>query len=162
MDACFAGLIVEYAPSPPGQILRPTATVTVGSWSDQSGGTTDLATPIAESIADDATYIQSPLAPNNEETKLRLTLGAPTPFPRTAGSHVVNIRAKKDTTGGFNIDLTATLYLSDGTTVVATRTWTNIDPTTTQQISLTQAEAESIPDVDWGSGLMLGLKAFQH
>jgi hypothetical protein len=155
----WTGVIACYQPAVAVQIASPTADVSTGGWTTDTGSTTNLYQAIDEVLAVDTDYIQSPIAPANNEDKERL---GPLSVPATRTGHYVDWRYEKDRAGGNRIDLTVTLYQADGTTVVETQTVTNITAAVVQgQLVVTEPDAAAIPDADYATGLVIGFKANQ-
>ena len=50
-------------PGDPGQLARPNADTSIGTWTTQAGGGTNLYAALNETVADDANYVQSIVAP---------------------------------------------------------------------------------------------------
>lgn len=140
------------------QKARPVADVSLGGWTTQAGGTTNLWATLDETVADAADYVQSAAQPLNAELKVRL--GA-VGYPATASGHIVRYQYQKDTTAGGTIGLVVTLYAANGTTVIAQNTHANIDAVTSGSFTLTSGQALSIPNPDYATGLVIGLSANQ-
>lgn len=139
------------------QFGRPVADVADGAWTNEVGSAVNLYASIDETTASDADYIQSSASPAvADETKIRL--GA-LDDPLTGSGHILRVRYGKDATGGDRIDLVVTLYAADGTTVITSQTYTDIDALTTAEIALTGPEADAIPSADYVAGLVVGLSA---
>jgi hypothetical protein len=120
---------------------RPTSTVSAGSWTDQAGGTTNLHSPLADE--DNATYIQSELAPSASVCEVLLeTLSD----PGTNAAHSFVYRYDKYPPGGPRIDLT--VQLRQGTsTLIAAQTLTNVSDTINDGVlAVSEAEAGNITD----------------
>lgn len=139
------------------QLGRPAADVGSATWHDQVAGTTNLFQAIDETVASDADYIESPDVTGSPSLqKVRL---AALDDPLSAAGHILRVRYGKDLTGGDTVDLTVRLYGADGTTVIATRSYPGIDAATTVEITLSEVEANAIPDPDYATGLVLGFEA---
>jgi hypothetical protein len=136
------------------QLVYVGADVSDGGWTGQDGGTT-LSTYIDEQTADDADYIRSLTSPvSADEAKIRL---AALNDPGVGTGHIVRYRYGKDQSGGDAINLTVKLYDTDGTTLIASQTHTNIaDGWIDGSFTLSEAEANAITDY---SGLVLGFSA---
>ena len=141
----------------PQQVAFPDVDVAAGSWTTHLGGTTNLSTVIDEVEADDADYVHSSLSPVIPD-EYRFRLG-PMNDPTTSGGHVGEYRYSKDQAGGDRIDLTVTLYRSDGTTVVASQTHQDVGALVSGELTLSEAEADSLSSDDYVTGLVVGLKA---
>lgn len=141
------------------QTAAPVSDVSAGSWTTDTGATSNLYAAIDESVASDADYLQSSRSPAVADVaKVRL---APLTDPAVGTNHAVRYRYRKSATAGDRIDLTVTLYAADGTTVVATQTVTDIDAVTTGSFTLTPTEADAIPSADYATGLVLGFSALK-
>lgn len=148
-----------FVAAPSAQILAPVADVSAGTWTTDTGATTNLYAAIDEASANDADYVRSSLSPvTADEVKVRL---GPATDPAVGTGHIARIRYGKDATGGDRIDLTVNVYAADGTTLVATRTYADIDALTTVDITLTSGEADAIPSGSYASGLVIGLSAIK-
>ena len=131
------------------QSLYPSADTSLGSWTDQSGGTTNIYTTIDEASVNDSDYVQSPILPNTNTYKFKLDIG------EDAGihtGHVVYVRHKRSLAGTS----TLAIRLLEGNTIIAswsksvTETWTTITET------LTELQAAAITDY---SNLYIELEA---
>ena len=112
---------------------RPSADVTIGAWSPNSGS--HLYPMLNEVTESDAEYITS-----GSPTVCDLTLG-PVVDPLTSANQVVTIRAKS----AYGSTLTAVLM--QGATTIATRTYTSMSSAYTDyQMSLTGGECDAITD----------------
>ena len=128
------------------QFGRPSTDTTLGSYTDQGGGSTSIYTTIDEVAADDADYIQSPLAPSSAAYVTKLTS---VEDPQSSAGHIVRYRYQKNAAGGAQINLTVELrqgYVNEGTpgTLIAQWTHTDIPSTWTaaaQTLSGAQADA---------------------
>jgi hypothetical protein len=151
------GMLIALRPyvAPTGQTAHPTSDSSLGSWTDQAGGTTNLFAVIDEAVADDADYLQSgTIAGSGDEVKVRL--GALTD-PSSSTGHVVRYRYQKDVAAGDQVDLVVTLYDSDGTTVIHAATHTDIaNDIVAGSFTLSGAEADAI--TGYAAGLVLGFK----
>jgi hypothetical protein len=103
---------------PPPQLLQPDSTESAGSWTTDTGGTTNLHLAVDEaSPGSDSDYIQSALVPNNDVVEL----GLPTPATPDAGVKRLRWRRRASAAYGDRIP-TLTVSLYDGTTLVETET----------------------------------------
>jgi hypothetical protein len=128
------------------QFARPTADLVNQSWTEDDGTTTDLFDQIDESVADDADYVQSALAPTSDVYAVDLgTLEDPV----SSTGHVIRYRYKKNASGGAQIDLTVQLrqgYVNESSLGTLIEEWvhTNISDTITaaaQTLGGTEADA---------------------
>lgn len=134
----------------------PVGDVSDGGWTNELGSTVDLYASIDEATPSDADYVRSSLSPLVVD-ECRLLL-APLDDPLTGNGHALRLRCGKDLTGGDRIDLEVRLYAADGTTVLASRSFVDLDALADVGITLTTAEADAIPSADYGA-LVLGLRA---
>lgn len=129
------------------QFARPSADTSIGTYTDQSSGTTNIYTTIDETSPGDADYIKSVLAPSNAPYVAKLST---IEDPVSSSGHIVRYRYAKNAAGGAQIDLTVQLrqgYVSEGSpgTLIAQWTHANIAETfTTQSQTLSGAEADAI------------------
>ena len=131
------------------QFGRPSTDTVNEGYTDQLGGATSIFQKIDESVADDADYIQSALAPTSDVYVTKLTT---LEDPNSSTGHTVRVRRSKNSAGGASISLTVQLrqgYVSEGTpgTLIATVMNTTIDENwTTTTYNLSGAEADAITD----------------
>jgi hypothetical protein len=131
------------------QFARPSADTSIGSYVDESDGTTDIYTSIDETSASDSDYIQSDSAPSASPYVTALST---IEDPVSSSGHVVRYRYAKSASGGAAIDLTVELregYTNEGTpgTLIADNAHADISDTFTDgTISLSGAEVDSISD----------------
>jgi len=125
-------------------VMWPNADTSIGSWTDQAGGTTNLYTRIDDwPSADDADYVRSELNPTNSAAKFALRDPGSVD---AAAAHNVKYRYYKEDSGGQQIDLTVRL-VQGASTVIATWTHLNIGGTVVEaQQSLSAGEISSITD----------------
>src|SRR3990167_5351662 len=129
------------------QFGRPSTDTTLGSYTDQGGGSTSIFGTIDEVVADDGDFIQSPLAPANAAYVTKLTS---VEDPQSSTGHVVRYRYQKNASGGAQINLTVELrqgYVSEGSlgTLIAQWVHTDIPSTWTGQAqTLSGAQADAI------------------
>lgn len=122
-------------------IARPDSDVSIGNWTDDGGGTTDLWATIDEEIPSTTDFIRSepdPASPDIIEVGL-----SDVSDPASSVGHEVRYRYRKIDTGAINL----TVRLMQGVTEIASWTHTNLSPTwsTATQV-LSAAEADSITD----------------
>ncbi len=123
----------------PPQVARPTSTITVGAWTDQASGTTNMHAPLADET--DTTYIQSELDPASSFCEV--ALGALTD-PVSSAGHIVRYRYAKEPASANQMDLTVQLR-QGSSTVIASATHTNIgDSIVSGEFTLSGTEANSI------------------
>jgi hypothetical protein len=125
------------------QFARPDGDVSVGAWTTNAGGTTNLFQTIDEASAGDADFVRSELSPSSSAYECSLS---DIEDPQSSAGHVVRYRYAKDAAGGQTVDLT--VQLRQGTsTVIASATHTNISETVTAgSFTLSGAEADAITD----------------
>ena len=88
------------------QFGRPEADSSIGTYTDQAAGTTNIYTTIDESSASDADYIQSVSAPSSAPYVTRLS---DMEDPVSSSGHVVRWRRQKNAAGGATVNLTVQL-----------------------------------------------------
>jgi hypothetical protein len=118
---------------------RPSADISRGSWTTQSGATTNLWATIDEAIADDADFVQSALG-DNTAYEVRLSSVAPAIIAR---QHSVTLRGRKDQAAGNQKGVTVGLY--QGTTQIASQDFPALAATVNQEvINIPKSIASSI------------------
>lgn len=131
------------------QFGRPSTDTVNESYTDQSGGTTNIFGTIDEVTASDADFIQSALAPTADIFATRLTN---LEDPVSSTGHIVRYRYQKNASGGAQIDLVVQLrqgYVSEASqgTLIASATVTNIaNGWVTGAFTLSAAEADAVTD----------------
>ena len=131
------------------QFGRPSADTSIGTYTDQADGTTNIYTTIDEVSASDADYIKSVAAPS---TAPYVTALSTLEDPVSSSGHVVRYQYAKDASGGAGIDLVVQLrqgYVNEGTpgTLIASNTHAGITNTfTAGSFTLSGAEADAITD----------------
>lgn len=133
------------------QFGRPSTDTTIGTYTDQAGGTTNIYGTIDEvSPANDADYIKSVANPANAVYVTKLTSVVD---PQLSTGHIVRWRRGKDpASGGEQIDLTVELrqgYTNESSlgTLIASKTVNNIAAAfTDDSMTLSGAEADAITD----------------
>jgi len=121
------------------QIVRLIADVSVGNWTKQDLGATNLYTVVDETIADDTDYIRV-TNPNND---VYIGQWGPIGDPATGTGHIYRYELVK--IGADVVDMTVSLY--EGTTEIAS--WTHYGVTTMPTAyaqTLTSTQANSISD----------------
>jgi hypothetical protein len=143
--------IIKYTGGAMAQFLRPNAdTNNPGTYTNQAASSTNIYQAIDEAVADDADYIQSPVAPTS--TKVYVTKLQSGTDPVSSSGHVLRWRYNKDAAGGAQINMTVELrqaYVSEASlgTLIATRTFNNVsDVFTNDNYTLTGGEADAITD----------------
>jgi len=123
------------------QYLRPSADTSLGSWTDEADGATNIYTHIDETSPSDADYVQSPNNPSTNIYKFKISTGSD---PTVHTNHIVAYRYRKpDSTGTVNLKV----RLVEGTTTRKEWTHNDIGTTwTTQEQTLTEGEAATITD----------------
>jgi len=108
--------------------LRPDGVITLGSWTDNADGTTNIYQAIDEATPSDADYVKSETEPSS--STFEVSLSNPTETVDDTKDHVVSYRyAKNDTSSTIN--LVVSLRLGTGTEI-ASWTHNNIGTTVTQ------------------------------
>ena len=130
------------------QFARPNATTTLGSYTDQAGGVTNIHLTIDEVTADDADYIRSPASPINEAYVCSLSSVTD---PVSSTGHIIRMRTSVDLASQESLDFTQQLrqgYVSEASqgTLIASQSRTAVTSTTwtTSAYTLTGAEADAI------------------
>lgn len=125
------------------QFARPDSDVSVGAWTTDAGGTTNLFQSIDESSASESDYIRSELAPSSSVYECGLSNLVD---PLSSAGHVVRYRYQKDAAGGATINLVVQLR-QGASTVIASATHNGISETITAgSFTLSSGEADSITD----------------
>jgi hypothetical protein len=106
---------------------RPSADISRGSWTTQSGGTASLFSTLDEEVADDNDYVISALNANSTY-EVRLSSVAPAVIPR---AHLIALRGRKDASGGNTKGVTVDLV--QGSTVIGTMPFPDLPFTIQQQ-----------------------------
>jgi hypothetical protein len=127
------------------QFLRPDNDDSIGAWTDEAAGTTDIYLGIDEEVAEDTELVRSEADPSTSIYILGLSSVTD---PESSSDHVVRYRYQKGESGGGQpgaIDIIVTLR--EGTTTRASQTHSGIaagfvDGTFT----LSGAEADAITD----------------
>ena len=140
----------------PAPSALPASDVSIGGWSTETGGTTNLSASIDEpdTAISDADYDQSSVGPANDAYEA--TLGALTD-PLTSGGHVVLVRGLVDAAPTASLQT----ELRQGANALSTPAlWTDTATTTATTFShpLTGAQADAITDY---TGLRLRFTANQ-
>lgn len=132
------------------QFARPNADTTLGNYTDEGGGTTDIFQSIDEASAGDADFIQSPTSPVNEVYVCALSAVTD---PESSSGHVMRMRTSADQDGEETLDFTQELrqgYTGEGSqgTLIASQQRTGVSTTTwtTSSNTLSGAEADAITD----------------
>jgi hypothetical protein len=129
----------------PARALRPSSDISDGSWTDQAGGAS-LYAAIDELAPDDTDYARSSVSPAVADTfEVLLAAGTNPGTSDDGAAHRIRCRCSKNLGGGDNLD--ATVSLVQGTTVIATRTYSNVsDLVYERELVLSDAEANAITD----------------
>lgn len=130
------------------QFGRPNATTTLGNYTDQAGGTTNIHLTIDEVAADDADFIRSPASPVNEVYVCALSSVSD---PASSTGHIIRMRTSTDLASQESLDFTQQLrqgYVSEASqgTLIASQSRTAVTSTTwtTSAYTLSAAEADAI------------------
>lgn len=106
------------------QIAWPTSDVSIGGWTTDAGGTTDLYQSIDESSSSDSDYVRSDLVSSPDTYIVGMR---PFADPGVDTGHTIRLRQRKDSAAGDTTDLDVTL--TAGTWPVRTETYDDIDET---------------------------------
>jgi hypothetical protein len=93
---------------------RPSVDISRGSWTNNTGSTTNLWATIDEIVADDADYVISAIGANSTY-EVQLSSVPPAVIPR---NHLLVLRGRKDQSGGNTKGVT--IDLAQGSTVIGT------------------------------------------
>jgi hypothetical protein len=120
---------------------RPSADISRGSWTTQSGGTANLFATLDEEVADDNDYVMSAINANSTY-ETRLSSVAPAIIPR---AHLIALRGRKDQAAGNTKGVTVDLV--QGTTVIGTLEFPDLPFAIQQQnVSIPKSMASQITD----------------
>lgn len=132
------------------QFARPDADTTIGSFTDQGGGASNIFGSIDESVASDADYIRSPTSPSSQVYVCRLS---DVTDPVSSSGHTMRMRTATDLDGQEVLDFTQQLrqgYTNEGAqgTLIASQSRNSVSSTswTTSSYTLSGAEADAITD----------------
>lgn len=123
---------------------RPISDVSAGSWTDQSGGTTNLYSVIDETSYSDADYVKSSDLTSGTDV-LEVALTSLTD-PVSSTGHIVRYRYRAQGAAAATMDLVVSLRQGASTTIA---TWTHTDIGTSYVDAvqtLSSGEANSITD----------------
>ena len=130
------------------QFARPDSTTTLGNYTDQAGGTTNIHLTIDEVAADDADFIRTPTSPINEVYVCGLS---DVTDPTSSSGHTMRMRTSVDQAAQESLDFVQQLrqtYVSEGSqgTLIASQTRAAVTSTTwtTSSYTLSGAEADAI------------------
>jgi hypothetical protein len=127
------------------QFSRPDNDDSIGSYTDDGGGTTNIHDAIDEVTASDTDYIRSE---NDPSTSLCVIGISSVTDPVSSTGHVVRYRYAKGQSGGGSpgvVDIV--IRLREGTTTIASQSHSGITTTWTDgSFTLSGAEADSITD----------------
>lgn len=139
----LCALLKDLAPPySPGTNYAPDGTQTIGTWTDLTGGTTNIHLGIDELVADETDGIRSVTSPSNTEYVATL----PTPSDLAGRRLFVDCDYAKDTSGGEQIDVKIRLYQSG--VLIAELTKTDIGPDRVQStMELTETQIAALTDL---------------
>jgi hypothetical protein len=127
------------------QFARPDNDDSIGSWTDDAGGTTNIFQAIDEVSPNDTDYVRSE---NDPVSSIYITGISSVTDPMSSANHIVRYRYQKGESGGGApgvIDVI--IELREATTVIASQTHNGITTTVTAgTFTLTGGEADSITD----------------
>jgi hypothetical protein len=132
-------LHIEYTESGTPQYARPNADISLGGWTDQDDGTTNIYQSIDEVTPSDLDYIKSSVNPTSDVVVIGLE-SKPAPIVDTG--HVLRYRYRKEGSGTVNINVA----LMEGSSVIASWQHDDIGAITTAEQTLTELQAGSITD----------------
>jgi hypothetical protein len=126
--------------SPPDQVLVPDGDASAGTWTTDTGATTNLYQAIDEQpTASDTDYIQSVAGPNGAAAEVTLSDGGD---PLVSTGHVVSVRALIDTAAGGAMTLRTEL-LQSGASLSTPAFWDDALTTTAQTFAHTLSTAQT-------------------
>lgn len=132
------------------QFARPNADTTLGNYTDDGGGTTNIFQTIDEASANDADFIQSPQTPINEVYVCALSAITD---PESSTGHIMRMRTSTDQDAQETLDFTQELrqgYTGEGAqgTLIASQSRNGVSSTTwtDSAYTLSGAEADAITD----------------
>lgn len=132
------------------QFARPDADTTLGTFTDNAGGTTNIFQAIDETSANDSDFIRSVTSPSSAVYVCRLS---DVTDPLSSTGHVMRMRTSTDLDAQESIDFTQQLrqgYTNEGAqgTLIASQSRTGVSSTTwtTSSYTLSGAEADAITD----------------
>lgn len=128
--------------------LRPSSDSYDGNWLNESGSNTNLYASLDETSYFDADYIRSEANPSSSPVVVKLSSGTD---PSSSVDHLLSYRYKKDNSSAGSVNLLVELrqgYTNESSkgTLIASGVHNNISTITTNTITLTEAEANSITD----------------
>ena len=128
------------------QIVRPVSDVNVGSWTTESGGTSNLYQSIDESSVNDSDYVRSPVSPSASAYRVRL---AAISDPGVNTGRVLRYRVGVEGTG--SMDWVVRVF--NASTEVVSWSHSGISSLTTFEQTLSEAQAAALNnsaiDVEW-------------
>lgn len=131
--------LTGYAPVYLGR-LTPLTDSSIGSWTDENAGTTDIFQSIDENTANDADYVISEASPSASKATFSLP---PVLDPGSDENHVVRYRYRKE--GSETVDLTVSLL--QGAAVIKSVVHSGISTTIVEgAMALSAGEASAITD----------------
>jgi hypothetical protein len=137
---------VYTAPAAPPQIVRPVSDVNVGSWTTESGGTSDLYLSIDEASANDSDYVRSPVSPSASAYRVRL---AAVSDPGVNTGRVLRYRIGVEGTGSMNW----VVRVFNASTEVVSWSHSGISSLTTFEQTLSEVQAAALNnsaiDIEW-------------
>jgi len=132
------------------QFARPDQDTTIGAFTDNAGGTTNIYTAIDEVSANDSDFIRSVTSPSNAVYVCRLS---DVVDPVSSSGHTIRMRTSCDQDAQETLDFTQQLrmsYTNEGSqgTLIASQARTGVSSTTwtTSSYTLSGGEADAITD----------------
>jgi hypothetical protein len=136
--ATAVGALINATPAT-SQYARPNADISLGGWTDENDGTTNIYQSIDEVTPSDLDYIKSSVNPTSDAVVIGLE-SKPAPIVDTG--HVLRYRYRKEGSGTVNINVA----LMEGSSVIASWQHDDIGTITTAEQTLTELQAGSITD----------------
>jgi hypothetical protein len=127
---------------------RPASDSSIGEWTDDLSGTTNIYQAIDEASPSDTDYIQTANNPSLAVCELGLTT-TNIAFQRRASPVLLKYRYGKSGSGGRTIEIRVRLLQGTGGTEVVSQTHTDVSNVVAQNdVGLTQAQMDLITDFD--------------
>lgn len=132
------------------QYARPDQDTSIGTYTDNAGGTTNIFQAIDESSANDSDFIRSVTTPSTAPYACRLS---DVTDPVSSSGHIIRMRTSCDQDAQETLDFVQQLrqgYTNEGSpgTLIASQTRSGVNSTTwtTSTYTLSGGEADAITD----------------
>ena len=156
LGAALAAAVLVASPAQAAQVALPDADVSNGgNWSEgvsAADGDTALWNEIDDSAGDDSSTFDktTDMFQADANRAFVVSLGSVSD-PNSSLGHTVVVRARKNQSGGINLNLSITLQRPDGTAIASFTTPTLNEIWTDYTYTLTGAEADSIASDDYSN-----------